>query len=679
MKISNLFIGLVCALLISLCASANAATINRRILAVYDSTEVPAGELNRAHRYAAMPLEHLGFVVDYLDANKGIPNDLDMTKYHGILTWFADNQLKDATNYARWLIKQVEEGKKLVVIDEFGFYLDEKGTPVSEDVSKYLYEKFGSNIVAGKTIESPLMIELVHVDPAMAEFERTIGSDLTYFMDLTAPKAQVYLKLKRKDTGSFFDAVFISPRGGAALGPYALYYNKANEQTRWRINPFKFFAKAFGSDFPKPDISTMNGMRLFYSQVDGDGLRNESMFYKGQSCAEVMYDQIFLKYKLPITSSIIVGDILLSGDKKKEQLVKTIRKTFKLPNIEAASHGWSHPAEWKEHKAMLNLRGFEYSPENEIGKSIEYINEHLVPKDKKTDLFFWTGDCEPDYEALKYVHDNGIRNINGGDTRFDNMFPSYSYVAPLFRVVGGLTQTLASNANEYVFTDYWRGPYYGYKYVVQTFERTGTPMRIRPIDVYYHYYSMEYDSSIKALNTAYNFALEREIFPVFTSDYVEIAQGFRTTTIEKASADRWIIANNGALRTMRFDDESRAVNLEASKGVLGFTHFQGSLYVHLEGSDGAEIVLTSAQPTAPYVAKANGSVKNWESDGNKTSFTLNTIGRVHFVLGGMKKNHAYLVEARDERYSVTSDSKGYVTFYIELPSRAYEDVKITVE
>ena len=74
-----------------------------------------------------------------------------------------------------------------------------------------------------------------------------------------------------------------------------------------------------------------------------------------------------------------------------------------------------------------------------------------------------------------------------------------------------------------------------------------------------------------------------------------------------------------------------------------------------------------------------GSVKSWESDGNKTSFTLNTIGRVHFVLGGMKRNHAYLVEARDERYNVTSDSKGSVTFYIELPSRAFEDVKITVE
>jgi hypothetical protein len=678
MKILKIIVALLC-MAVSLCSSANAATINRRILAVYDSTEVPEGELNRAQRYAAMPLEHLGFIVDYLDANERLPDDGKMAKYHGIITWLADNQLKNAADYGRWLTKQVKQGKKLVVIDDFGFYQDEKGTPVPEDVSKDFYEAFGAKIIPGKTIHSPLMIELVHFDPEMTEFERKLGNDLNFFDNLTAPGSQVYLKLKRKDTGTFFDAIFISPKGGAALGPYALYYNKANEQTRWRINPFKFFAKAFGSDFPKPDVSTMNGMRLFYSHIDGDGLRNESKVFKGQSCAEVMHDKIFLTYKLPITASIIIGDILLAGDKKGEELVETIRKMYELPNIDAASHGWSHPAEWKKHKPMLDLPGYTYSPENEIGKSIAYINDTLVPKDKKTNIFFWTGDCEPDYEALKYVYDNNLRNINGGDTRFDRMFPSYTYVAPLFRMVGDLTQVLASDSNEYVYTDYWRGPFYGYKYVIQTFENTETPMRLRPINVYYHFYSMEYDASIKALNDVYAFALKQEIFPVFIGDYIDIAQGFRTTSIEQASANRWIISNNGALRTIRFDNESRSVDLAASRAVLGFMHLQGSLYVHLKGSDGAEIVLTDARPSAPYIAKANGTIDDWKSSGNKTSFTLNAIGRVHFVLGGMEKTHTYLVVARSKRYNMTSDSEGFLTFYIELPSRAYEDVKITIE
>lgn len=678
MKILKIIGAMVC-LILMISASAEATTVNRNILAVYDSTEVPEGLPNRVQRYAAMPLEHLGYAVDYLDAHKGIPADLNMTKYHGIVTWFADNQLKDAENYAKWLTAQVRQGKKLVVIDDFGFYLDEKNAPISEEVQKDFYEAFGTKIIPGKTILSPLMIEIVKIVPEMTEFERKLGGDLTYFSDLTAPGAEVYLKLKRKDTGGFFDAVFASPKGGAALGPYALYYNSSNEQTRWRINPFKFFAKAFGNDFPKPDVSTMNGMRLFYSHIDGDGLRNGSKVFADQSCAEAMYEQIFLKYKLPIASSVIVGDILLTGDKKRGQLVETLRKMYELPNVNAASHGWSHPAEWKEHTPMVKLRGYEYSPENEIGKSIEYINEHFVPKDKKTNIFFWTGDCEPDYEALKYVHENNLRNINGGDTRFDRMFPSYTYVAPLFRMVEGLTQTLASNANEYVYTDNWTGPFYGFKYVIQTFENTEKPMRIRPIDVYYHFYSMEYDPSAKALNDVYTFVLTQDIFPVFAGDYIDIAHGFRTTEIERASANRWTISNNGALRTIRFDDEPRFVDLAASKGVFGFMHLQGSLYVHMDNGDGAEIVLTGAKPASPYVSKANGTIKNLKTSGGTTTFTLNTIGRVHFVLGSTSAGRTYTVNARNENYKIKAGKDGFLTFYIELPTRSYEDVEISVK
>lgn len=661
---------------------AHAEKINRNILAVLDTSEIKEDYDDHIHMFAEMPLNHLGYKLDYVDVTKRLPSDEEMKKYHGIISWFTDNQLHGAENYARWLTHQLRNGIKLVIMNEPGFDYDTDGKAPPRDVIADFYAAFNVEYTPYGFTTSPFVIEIVKNDPAITEFERPLGTEIKSFREITAAdgNAKVFLKLRRKDTKETCDAVFTHSKGGLVMSGYTIYQNPVNFQTRWRLNPFKFFAYAFGNDFPKPDVSTINGMRLMYSHIDGDGIRNLSEI-NSKPCPNVLYDKILTQYKLPIDVSVVIGDIMKTVGVSRKRLVAIIRKIFELPNVQTASHGWTHPFVWKKkgRKLAFKLKGYVYSPAAEIGGSIDYINEHLAPKGKKTHTFFWTGDCSPDYEALKYTYDHGILNLNGGDTRFDSEYPSYTYVAPLFRHVDDLLQFFTANSNENIYTRLWKGPFYGFRFVVETFKNTESPMRIRPMDVYYHFYLMEKEIGYESLADTYNWILGTEFTPVFADHYIHVMQGFVDTEIERLSDNRWAISRNGKLGTIRFDDEKRYVDLGQSKGVLGFLHYQSSLYVHLDNGERSEIVLTSTPPAKPYVAKANGIVSKWSTDGNVVSFILNTIGRVQFSIAALEKNHDYRVTANKTAYRVKSNDKGILDFYIELPSRSYQDVEITME
>src|SRR3974377_370292 len=60
----------------------------REILAVYDSREEARPDQTRLHRFAEMPLNHLGFIVSYWDINSGLPSAERAAHIRGIITWF---------------------------------------------------------------------------------------------------------------------------------------------------------------------------------------------------------------------------------------------------------------------------------------------------------------------------------------------------------------------------------------------------------------------------------------------------------------------------------------------------------------------------------------------------------------------------------------------------------------
>ena len=76
----------------------------RRVLALYKSSELynavegarpKTAWLNEVHAWAQMPLNWLGLVVDYHDVARGLPDEAQMGRYRGVLTWHQTEEIDD--------------------------------------------------------------------------------------------------------------------------------------------------------------------------------------------------------------------------------------------------------------------------------------------------------------------------------------------------------------------------------------------------------------------------------------------------------------------------------------------------------------------------------------------------------------------------------------------------------
>ena len=142
---------------------------------------------------------------------------------------------------------------------------------------------------------------------------------------------------------------------------------------------------------------------------------------------------------------------------------------------------------------------------------------------------------------------------------------------PMYRRSGGRVgqerQIYSAASNENTYTDLWTDRFFGYRALVETFERTESPRRLVPINLYYHIYTGEKEPSLKALLDNIEYVRARDVAPIFTSHYAAIAEGFYDTRVEKLGLNVWRIGSRGALQTLRFDppldaDEGRLLAID---------------------------------------------------------------------------------------------------------------------
>jgi len=371
-------------------------------------------------------------------------------------------------------------------------------------------------------------------------------------------------------------------------------------------------------------------------------------FRLGTIAAEVLLERIYKKYPdYPVTVGPIGADVDPEWAALRDSRTIT-EKIFSLDHVEVASHTFTHPFDWgffEDYRPadevpylhlypngswlgtgiMAKIRsyfddGYYYAKEDdtiedeevlgelrdvktfdevydvprafalkpfdlelEISGSVDLIN--TLGNGKKVALYQWSGDCRPFYEAVKGVEKLGIMNINGGDSRFDNVYSSYAWVAPVGRQVKDLRQVYASNANENLYTNLWRNNFFGFNLLPQTFQNTESPIRIKPMNFYYHIYSGQKNASLKALEQNMEYVQAHETIPIKASEFASIGQGFYSTKIDRQSNDSWSFCCRQGLQTIRFDDATlKSVDLSRSKGVVGFRHYQGSLYVYLDSA-----------------------------------------------------------------------------------------------
>lgn len=599
----------------------------RRVLLVYDSREAPTADSTSAVRYAAMPLEYLGLVPELVDLDAGLPAGSLAGRSAGVVLWLnapprAPDQL------LHWLRRQRADGVRVVVLGQFALTLDNAAR-----------ELFGVEPLAAPAPRTPLTV--AHRDP-MFGFESEPQPELRRLLPLRLRPGTGEALLQLADpTGRRYDAAALTPWGGFALDPFLVSELPGGEQARWVVDPFAFFSRALALPaMPVPDTTTENGRRLFFVHIDGDGYASRAELPGTPLAGRALLEQVLKKHRTPTTLSVIEGEVAPHGlyPALAGEMEEIARESFALPHVEIATHTYSHPFRWREAAGNdgaddqvrpyhLELPGYRFNLQREIAGSADYIQRHLAPAGKPVRLVLWSGDAQPSAAAVREAQANGLLNLNGGNTVITRANPSLTAVAPLGLARGraspggpALWQTYAPMMNENVYTNLWTGPFYGFARVVETFELTAAPRRLKPIDLYFHTYSASKRASLNALEKIYAWVAEQPTHPIFASEFVRKVLDYPTWVVAREGAG-FRVRGGGELRTLRLPASLGRPDLAGSRGIAGHARGPDGQYVHLTGSS-AFLRLGGPPSAAPYLLAANARLEGWEAGKGWLEFTL---------------------------------------------------------
>jgi uncharacterized protein (TIGR01370 family) len=604
----------------------------RKILMLHAGTrDEYALETTLVARYASMPLQWLGYVPVYRDVEREpLPATPLAGRYAGIVTWFQGELGPGRLVTAELLRRALRERVPVAALGRFGFPGD-------------------AALAALYALESP---RARRATPASVRLERRLPraeiepiADRREFVQLSAPGAEVLLRVV-SDRNETMDAVAVTPWGGYALDPYLLVPLPGERGARWAIEPIEFLRRALVlPEMPVPDVTTESGRRLLLAHIDGDGFASRAEFARDWSdrdiaaqpgavpptplAAEVLLRHVLRRNRVPITMSVIQGELAANGlyPQLSAALERIARHMFALPHVEIASHSFSHPFQWQAVAQSGDARGYalaipdyRFDLQREIDGSVRYIEERLAPAGKRVKLFLWTGDCNPGNDAVARTAAAGIGNMNGGDTIITRAQPSLTRIGPLGLPKGTHFQVYAPNQNENLYTNGFRGPFNGYKRVIETFELTEAPRRFKPINIYVHTYSATKRASLEAVNAVFDWALSQHPQPIHASEYVAKVLDFNRLVLAKAP-EGYRVRSEGAVRTLRLPARGGFPDLERSRGVAGFADHAGERYLHLASGE-ASIALAATPPVQPYLESANARVSAFERSATLTRITL---------------------------------------------------------
>lgn len=675
---------LFCLLFIALfCPCFSQTEVPRVVICPYDHKKTPDTFFTNCHNFAEMPLNHLGLKVEYVDFNQPLPNIADRQDVIGVLSWLHDEaKVPNPQEYVQWIIEAVDRGKKFVLIGNPGFDVY-KGN-ISQTRANQLWRKIGLED-EGDAFWEFTRLDFHSVDEEIMHFERTLHRAQFPLKNLKKVSDDLVPHLTWKKEGGGHEVIMVSthPQGGYADEKHFILYNTEDSinlsYRYWYINPFTFFKKAFGTDrVPKLDTTTLAGNRIYYSHLDGDGWNNltevEPYSKLITLSSEVIYSEIFLKYPhLPATVGPIGADIDLTweGSLRSHAIAKEM---FALPYIKPAVHTYSHPFDWKffakfatkpqterqlsceqSISKQQNLvekffdaidgededchledfnpdydqpRAFDQRPFDlhmEVNGAVDLVNE-ICPKEKPVTLYIWSGDCRPFPEAIAKTREAGVWNMNGGDTRLDELYNSVAWVTPLTRQAGGQLQVYSSNSNENTYTDLWKRKFYGFIGLIDTFKNTESPIRLKPMNVYYHIYSGQKRASLEALRNVLDYVSTKPCVPIHADEYARLIEGFVSGKIFQEGEMSYVIEERGNVQTVRFDvGTAYGVDYAQSKGIVGHCVYQESLYVYLdEGNERPLIAIKQGESSNFYLEHSRWRVRNLRR--GKESISFDTFG-----------------------------------------------------
>jgi polysaccharide biosynthesis protein PelA len=601
----------------------------RKVLMLFNSAEDGPLQVSPVHRFLATPLEYLGYVPEYLDiARETLPAGELKGVYAGVVMW--PSRPSTDVAFRAWIQAQLDDRLPLALMGMPPFALDDAMT-----------QALGIELVEKMDIDSAV---LTYSDDYVKP-ERSLGPRIDFLsasVRALAPRSTAHMSYQ-DNKGIQTDVVVTGEFGGFAWQP-GLVVDGLDYETYWVIDPFRFLETALQlPKAPMPDVTTESGRRMWLAHIDGDALPSWAEMQGGQLGAEVIHDRILVPYPLPHTISVVEGEMtqFANYEDRRQRMFDIVRRMFELDHVELASHTFSHPFKWGQLESArepgrynLKIDGYEYSAERETAGSISFIDKNLAPPGKRTEVMLWSGDALPNEEDLAVLDRLGIPNMNGGLTSATNTKPSMTLVSPMARPVGPYLQVYAPIMNENVYTNDWLGPFDGFRHVIETFELTEHPRRLKPINIYYHFYTGTKISAIKALRDVYEWTLTQDVYPLYVSDFSIKVPDYRQAGVARYLSGEWKLSRLGNVRSIRLLGKAHWPQLQDSQGVVGTRQLHDGIYVHTDGSDSVRFRLVDEQPADFHLVSSNGRVVRWDKSPSGLTFRMVAEVPVVVELGG---------------------------------------------
>lgn len=620
----------------------------RQVLMLHDEPGNLADVANHeAHRSGSLPLNYLGMDVRYAYHGaaefKALAAQVLAGRYAGIVTWFNRDRFPESSAMLQLLASAKAQGVPVVVMNAMpgAAAMTALGTP---EVASTQSLKVSSPPVLAK-LSPHIGFEIEPLPTPDAFVPRTLAPN----------NGAVWMRWQAQAEGSLrnADVVAVTPWGGFAAGRSFSVELPQNFGTRWVINPIEFFKASMRVDtrLPVPDVSTETGRRMLLIHVDGDGFPSRAEVPGTPLAPQVMLSEFLERYRWPSTISIIEAEVAPVGlyAALSPLMEKTARQIFALPHVEMASHTYSHPFYWADAElgvektgrvVGLKVPGYTYNAQREIAGARDYIDT-LAPPGKKTRVVLWSGNTQPLDTPVRLAYEAGLLNMNGGFTTTSVAEPSLTLVAPLGMMKGEYFQAYAPMQNENFYTNSWTGPFYGFERVIETFNRTESPQRLKPVNIYYHAYIATKRASIASLHKVYGWAedqlKQQRLTPVYSSEYILRVLDWRRATVASTSsftsADSPLELRGGRhLRQWRVDASAPLPRISAEAGLAGYTRLDSVNYVNatkpiafwaINTTAGA---LNASETPVFYVVSANSSLTAWST---RTTAPTNPTGTTH--------------------------------------------------
>ncbi|WP_158616667.1 bifunctional glycoside hydrolase 114/ polysaccharide deacetylase family protein [Corallococcus sp. CA054B] len=611
-------------------------SVPRRILALYDGAKFPDPSRSPAHLVLELPLNHLGYAVDYLDVRTALPVIPLSGRYAGVVTWFTEADVPQPDALRSFLLRQLSSGVRVAIFGQLGLSTDTE-----------LLGRLG--LKPAPKLEPPLSLSAHSPLIGFEAQPRLHSHDLPVF---AAASTDVAVHLGVQDAaGHRAAAILTASWGGLATVPYMLDAGFEDRQ-RWVLDPFAFLQKALALDsFPVPDVTTENGRRLMTVHIDGDGIGLTAQMPGTPFAGAVVLERVLSRFRVPTTVSFIEGELSASGvnAENSDQLERVAQRISALSHVEMASHTYSHPFRWSEligdgapeGSHHLPIADYQLDPRREVEGSVHYLNERIAPQGKSVQVFHWSGDSLPSAKVVEMTRALGLRNVNGGYTNASLEFPSLSAVSPFSRPFEGALRgdlpihVYAPVADDNTYTHYGAGPFYGYQDVIQTLVLTDSPRRLKPLSLYYHFWSGAKVSALRALQKVYRWALKQDTQPIFLSEYARKVEEFERLVVLRTLEGHYRFGGMDRLRTVRLPAGSPPPDLARSQGVATVSRLPQGCYVTFAEVKAPALAMGGETAGRPHLAWANGRVLRWEPGEGGVALRLEGHLPLRFAVAGI--------------------------------------------